>query len=455
MLDELAEAVRSRRVAPVELVETALARIEAVNPSLNAVVDLRAEAALEEATRHDLQGPLAGVPILIKDLEHVAGMVTTYGSLLHAEDPPAPEHGAMTQRLVDAGAVIVGKTNTPEYAWTGFTTNRVYGTTRNPWNPEKAPGGSSGGSSAALSSGMVPLATSSDGGGSVRGPASTTGLVGYKPTFGAVGRAAVPTWPTFSMNGVMQARVADVLAEAAVIFGPFPGDIDALAPAAVSLELALPKRALAVPSFKAVVAPEVEAAFDRMLAVVADTLAIPVEKAGTVFDTDPTPANGWLFMAAAEMAQRLGFAAGREDDLDVGLRIMVEFGRHIQLVDYIAAQRNRYTAARQLDVALGEDAVLLVPTVNGVDWPAEGPLPAEIGGVACSPLDSLNTMELNYTGHPAVSVPMGLGPNGVPLGLQIVAPRYRDALALGLAAALERALEWPVTAPDFEPFPIP
>lgn len=458
MLGELAEAVRNRDVTPVELVETALARIEKANPSLNAVVDLRADAALEEARRHNGEGVLAGIPILVKDLEHVRGMTTTYGSLLHAEDPPAERHGGVASRLVEAGAIVVGKTNTPEYAWAGFTTNRVYGPTRNPWNTDKAPGGSSGGSSAALCSGMAPLATSSDGGGSVRTPASTTGLVGFKPTFGAIGRSAIPTWPTFSMNGVIQASVTDAILEAGVIFGPVAGDVNALPGGSIPLDPTLPSRAVAVDTFKAQVEPAVMESFHRVLEIIEVTIGLPVElreRHEPVFDTDPTPANGWLFMAAAEMAQRLSFAKGREDDLDIGLRLMIDFGRHVQAADYIAAQRNRYEAARQLDNALGEEGVLLVPTANANDWPAEGPLPAEIAGVPCSPLDSMNTMELNYTGHPAVSVPMGIGPSGVPHGLQIVAPRHRDDLALGLAAALEDSLGWPTTAPGYEAFPLP
>lgn len=456
MLAELAEAVRTGRVSPVELVTEALRRIEATNGDVNAVVALRVEEALAEAEAHDRTGALAGIPLLVKDLEDVTGMRTTFGSLLHADDPEATDDGTVVRALRDAGAIVIGKTNTPEYAWTGYTTNRVFGPTRNPWNLEASPGGSSGGSSAALTAGYAPLATTSDGGGSVRGPAAECGLVGWKSTFGVVGRGRVPVWPTFSANGATGATVADVILEASVISGPQPGDVFALPEGAVSLTPQPPARIVAIANFKKAVDPAVRDAFEQTVAVLQDDLSFPVTDVSSVFSTDPAPEMAWLFIAAAEMHAALGSnLTERADDLDVGMKLMASVGDYIDTGQYIAAQKVRFEASRQLDELLGDDGVLVLPTANARMWPAEGPFPTSIDGVDVAPTDSLNTMEFNLTGHPAVTVPMGVGPEGVPMGFQIVAPRFRDDLALGVAAALEEARPWPATAPGYDPFPLP
>ena len=199
MLAELAKEVREERVAPDDLVASSLRRIEASNGDLNAVVALRDEAAFADAAAmaHRIAagrdpGPLAGLPVLVKDSEDVAGLVTTHGSLVLADDPPASGDGLVVSRLRGAGAIVVGKTNVPEFEFEGFTANRLFGPTRNPWAPDWSPGGSSGGSGAALAAGMAPIATGSDGGGSVRIPAAFCGLAGLKPTNGIIGREPHP-----------------------------------------------------------------------------------------------------------------------------------------------------------------------------------------------------------------------------------------------------------------------
>ncbi|MGH2678713.1 MAG: amidase, partial [Actinomycetota bacterium] len=191
MLRDLVDAVRNRRVGARELVALALERIERLDPGIGAVVVLRADQATAEATAIDERiaagddpGPLAGIPCLIKDIEDLEGMPTTHGSLLFRDAPPAHADGLMASRLRVAGAIPVGKANTPEFAAQGFTANRVFGATRNPWAPEWSPGGSSGGSGAAVIAGMVPIATATDTGGSIRIPGAFCGLAGLKPTNG-------------------------------------------------------------------------------------------------------------------------------------------------------------------------------------------------------------------------------------------------------------------------------
>ncbi len=451
MLAELAYAVRSGKVSATELVTETLERIEA-NAELNAVVAVRADEALAEAAASGIEGSLAGIPVLVKDLEDVAGMRTTKGSMLHVDDAAATEDDIVCARLKRAGAIVVGKTNAPEYGFFGYTSNRVFGTTRNPWNPLMSPGGSSGGAAAALAAAITPIVTASDGGGSVRIPASLSGLVGYKPTFGAIGRSNVPAWSTFAMNGVLGRSVADTILEASAIMGWRPGDLHALAHG-VALDPIMPSGVVAAPTFKAEVAPEIAVAFDAMCVVIETELTMDVHRVDRVFDTDPELAIAWLLIATAEAASELEWAAGREDELDPAFLLALTFGRNVAIADYIKAQRVRFEATAQLDHAIRDDSVLVVPTLNALAWPAEGPMPFDINGVATSALDALNTVEINMTGHPAVSVPMGVGPDGVPLGLQIVAPRYRDDLALGLAEAIERVRPWPTVAPGYEPYP--
>ena len=451
MLAELAAAVREGRVHPRELVEESLRRIEAA-PALNAVVALRGEEALAEADASPRRGALAGVPVLVKDLARSAGMRTTFGSPLYADAPVDATDDAYVARLKAAGAIVVGKTNTPAFGHTAVTTNLLFGPTRNPWNPERSPGGSSGGSAAALAAGLAPLATTSDGGGSVRVPASACGLVGYKPTNGAIGRDPVPRWMDFSTMGCTNASVADVLTEASVVVGPAPGDLSSLPAGAVPLEPVAPAGVVACRTLRAGVDPAIEAAFAEACAAIADDLGVPLRFVDRV--VEPDTAAAWFTVAAAELAESLAPHRDAWEGFEPSLKLQVDLGAQVSTADYVAARRRRYEACARVDALLGGDAVLVTPTLNAPSWPAEGPLPAQAGD-ARDPFVALNTPDFNFTGHPALSVPLGRDPDGVPFGLQIVAPRCRDDLALGLARALEELRPWPTTAPGYEPFPLP
>ncbi len=222
-------------MSAAELVAEAQSRIDQHDGALNAVVARcddaaeRAAAAVDAAVAAGRDpGPLAGVPVLVKDLEDVEGMVTTQGSLLFVDAPPASAHGTVPQRLVDAGAVIVGKTNLPEFATEGYTENLVFGTTGNPWRLEYSPGGSSGGSAAAVASGMVPIATATDGGGSIRIPASFCGLVGIKPTHGVIGRWPAQDWIDMSTEGPFATSADDLALLWRVMSGRVDGDPGAM-----------------------------------------------------------------------------------------------------------------------------------------------------------------------------------------------------------------------------------
>ncbi len=236
-LAALARAVRTKDVSARELTEAALAQIQALNPIYNAFVAVDGDRALADADALDQKtakgqdpGPLAGVPLGVKDLQEAAGYVTTHGSALHQDDPPATTDSPFVARMRAAGCIVVGKTNTPEFGFMGNTTNHIFGPSLNPFDTSRGPGGSSGGASAALAAGMVPLATGSDGGGSIRIPSACCGLSGMKPSFGRVpaGGPHPLGWIDLSTNGPMARRIADVAYSLDVAVGPDPTDLRSL-----------------------------------------------------------------------------------------------------------------------------------------------------------------------------------------------------------------------------------
>src|SRR6266540_7419641 len=232
MLAELAGAVRDARVSATELVGMAYERIARLNGDLNAVIALRpegeaiAEAEKRRASASESDGPLPllGLPLLVKDNTDVAGMRTVNGSRLLQDAVLAERDARVVERLRAAGAIVVGRTNVPEFSFSGFTDNSVFGPTGNPWGLEWSPGGSSGGSGAALAASIVPLATATDGGGSIRTPAAFCGLAGLKPTNGLVGRRPIPSWMDYSTQGPLAAGLEDVKLLLHVMRGPADGD---------------------------------------------------------------------------------------------------------------------------------------------------------------------------------------------------------------------------------------
>mgnify|MGYP000580137082 CR=1 FL=1 len=458
MIEQVAQLVR-RREACVELVERALRLVEVGNPGIGAVVALRREQALAEAAHQDRRlaageklGPLAGVPALVKDLEDVAGMVTTQGSLLYAATPPAVTDGLVPGRLRAAGAVVIGKTNLPECAFEAYTANRLFGPTRNPWDLRWSPGGSSGGSAAALSAGMVPIATATDGGGSARIPAAFCGLVGMKPTNGIVGRSPIPSWMDLSTDGPMGHTVADLRMLLDIEKGPVPGDPSALPqwtpghPGRLRRVLAAPRTCDWGP-----LDPSLQQAFEAALRVLEQDLGLAVD---VLEPAQVTPAGNadldWFTICCAEQAHQIGRVVleSRADDFDPALLAQMLAGLELSLADYLDARRRRFEHVRNLDLLLGNDGVLVTPTLCMTAQHADGRmLGADLPG---TPADAVNTALQNITGHPAISVPAGRLAGGLPFGLQLTGPRYRDDLLLDLAARWEQAQPWPWFAPGFE-----
>jgi Asp-tRNA(Asn)/Glu-tRNA(Gln) amidotransferase A subunit family amidase len=460
LLRKLAAAVGERRVSAEELVRESLSRIERANPTLNAVISVREEARAEARAVDERvgagedPGALAGIPVLIKDMEDVAGVPTTFGSLAFADAPPAEADMLIPRRLRAAGAVVVGKTNQPEFACAGFTDNLVYGATRNPWNLERSPGGSSGGSAAAMAAGLVPIATATDGGGSIRIPAGFCGLAGIKPTAGVIAREPIPDWIDLSTFGPLATSIEDLVLLLGIESGPEPGDPIAVPTPFRAANGEMPRRALAAPRLVdyGPLPDGVQVAFDRALARVERDLGLPIEpiEPARIFRAG-NPSDDWFFTCAVEHCANLGweFLEANLERFSQYFRSWVETARKVTLADYLAMRRRRFDYVRELDLLLGDDAVLLTPTnavesllPDGVD-PATGSVPDG---------DAFNTDPQNITGHPAVSVPAGLTSEGMPFGLQITAPRFRDDMALAVAAAWERTNPWPLVAPGYDSF---
>jgi Asp-tRNA(Asn)/Glu-tRNA(Gln) amidotransferase A subunit family amidase len=458
-LADVAATVRSGRVSATELTERSLERIERLNPSFNAVIRVR-EQAIDDARAVDAQiasggdpGALAGLPLLVKDMEDVAGMPSTFGSLTFADAPAARADGLVPRRLRAAGAIVVGKTNQPEFAFAGFTTNALYGTTTNPWGTDWSPGGSSGGSAAALASGMAAIATATDGGGSIRIPAAFCGLAGLKPTNGVIGREPIPDWIDLSTFGPFATSIADVRLLLSIEAGPVPGDPSAL-PFPLQMTGGSPGRVLAVPRFEGThPLPEgVAARFEAALASVEGDLGSPVEMlgSGSIF-THGSTGEDWYTLTAFEHFHRLGrdFVEANMDRFTPAFRAPMRMALGTPPEAYMAARRRRFDHVRDLDLLLGDDAVVLTPTmcVEGFGPEGSGPDQREAP-------DAYNSGETNITGHPSLTVPAGVCPNGIPFGLQITGPRFRDDLVLNMGEAWEAANPWPLSAPGYEPFAV-
>jgi Asp-tRNA(Asn)/Glu-tRNA(Gln) amidotransferase A subunit family amidase len=463
MLAQLAQAVRERTVYASELVKTALDRIERLNPDLNAVTQVWAEEALAQAEKVDergADGPLAGLPLLVKDNTDLTGKVTSYASRPMLDRPPAERTEVTVERMVAAGAIPIGRTNLPEFAFQGYTDSKLFGPARNPWGPEWSPGGSSGGSGAALAAGLAPIATAGDGGGSIRTPAAFCGLAGLKPTNGLVGRRPIPSWMDYSTQGPIAAAIEDVRLLLHVMRGPAEGD-----PTAAPLWQyggGMPRRILAAPRTRDVgpLPADVEEPFRAALAAIEGEFGLPVEEIATAslfpsLDlTDSQARDDWFATAAVEELGWLGrtWVEQHMDEFSDDFRRAMVYGLTLTLDDYLEARQHRFAYAADLDRLLGDDTVLLTPVNGYAGWRPNGLLP---DGDRPAEAEGYNTGEFNMSGHPALSVPAGLSANGIPFGLQIVGPRFRDDLVLEFGAAWEEAFPWPATAPGYEPLPVP
>jgi aspartyl-tRNA(Asn)/glutamyl-tRNA(Gln) amidotransferase subunit A len=456
----VAAAVRRRELSPVAVVEAALRRIERANPTLNAFVALRADDALADAraleariARGEDPGLLAGVPFGVKDLEDLAGLATTHGSVAF-RNHVARRDSTQVARLRRAGAIALGKTNTPEFGYTAFTKNRVFGTTRNPWNPERTPGGSSGGSAAAIAAGLVPLATASDGGGSVRIPACYVGAFGLKPTFGRISRGPFEfrDWIDTTCYGPITRCVEDAALFLDAVVGPDPHDPDSLPHPGYSYrarldELPAGLRVGYSPTLGyARVADDVRREVEGAVAVVGEVLGRPIDPLPDRF-TDA--GFGWASLNSFQLHAELApIIEAHRDEWGRGFIRGVDYGARVTAAEIGRYQRERLQLIEEFAAVFARYDLLLTPTLPTVAFAAGGPLPEGIGGEPfASPLHAVAfTYPFNLTGHPAATVRAGFADDGLPVGLQLVAERGREDLLLQVARAYERARpfdRWP------------
>ena len=456
---ELKGLIASGEVSCVELTELYLRRIEDFNSQLNAYLALCPEAALESARsaqdavqRGETLGPLHGLPISIKDLEMTRGIPTTLGSAMFRDRTPDID-SVVVERVRAAGAIVLGKTNTPEFGLSGTTENKLGDACRNPWDTERTPGGSSGGAAAALASGLCALATGSDGGGSIRIPASFSGVFGIKPSQGRVPRYGGYGYPAanhFSQSGPMSRTVADTALLLQVLAGPDPRDPVSMRenPPDFSANLATGAENLRIawsPDLGyAGVDPEVVRLTEKA-ALVFEELGAIVESPGLAIE-DPFQAFWDVFATASYTSYGHLLEEHRDDFTYYGLRAF-DHGAEVTGADLSRALLRVDQLRRQMETFFDEYDLLLTPTMAVPAFPIEE-RPSVIGGKEVDPFWGYLpfTFPINMTGQTAASVPCGFSEDpaseGMPIGLHVVGPRGSEAKVLQACAAFEQARPW-------------
>jgi Asp-tRNA(Asn)/Glu-tRNA(Gln) amidotransferase A subunit family amidase len=456
----LARAVRERRVSATKVVTMSIELLERAE-ELNVLAEEIYDESLERALRIDdgeiPAGALLGVPTLIKDLEDLAGHPTRKGSAALRDAPSAMTNGVVPGRLLGAGAIVLGKSTLPEFAIEGYTANLLTGVTRNPWNLNYSPGGSSGGSGAALSAGLVGIATGTDGGGSVRIPASLCGLVGLKPTNGVVGRWPVPDWIDYSTDGPFATSCDDLRLIFDVMRGPVPGDptapprdstIDGIRHAGRPLRLIAAERTSPLGPLPSAVAH----LFGDAVNAVAERFSASVTwLSAEEFFLDGDPDLDWFTVTSAEHVASLGrgWTTDHMDEFHVATQEFLTTGLAVTIDEYLAARRRRYSYVRRMDELLGDGGLLLTPTVAAEGWLADGRMSESTDVRGLAP-EVYSTAMQNVTGHPAISIPFGHLPSGLPFGLQVTAEHYHDLRLLDVAELIEVSHPWPRNAPGYE-----
>jgi len=453
----LADSVRRGEIRAADALDGSLRAIAA--SKLNALTCLDEDGARRQADQIDAMigrgedpGLLSGVPILVKDVEDAAGMPTTHGSLAF-KDNLATADSTHVERLRAAGAVVAGKAATSEFGFVAYTSTKLNGVTRNPWNLERTPAGSSGGSAAAVAGGLVPLATAGDGGGSIRLPASYCGLVGMKGSCGRIPRGPRAAYGQIAaVKGTVARSVRDAARWYDVTSGYHARDPFSLA-RTDGWEAGLGQRplkglrvAVAVNLGNAVVHPEVER-------IVREAAEFIVDEAGLErVDIDVRfPENG-IAWASAGLPSLVADLKDRwpdcKDDLTFEIRFAMEYAPHYRAKHGAEVERFRVEMNEAMADLFEQVDLVLCATSPMEPFAAEGPMPNSVGEVAVSPYNAgALTIPANLSGYPAISVPAGMSASGLPIGLQAYARRHEDALLLDLALVMERARPWPLVAP--------
>ncbi len=457
---DLAAMIRKKAMSPVEVMDAVLARIEQTHPRLNAYCTVTADDARDAASAAEVAvmtgeplGPLHGVPFSVKDLVFTRRVLTTGGSRLFADHVPE-EDAVVVERLKGAGAILLGKTNTPEFGHKGVTDNPLFGVTRNPWNPDLTPGGSSGGAGAAVAAGLGPLAVGTDGGGSIRIPASFCGIYGLKPSYGRVpSYPRFPGWHGVSVTGPMTRTVRDAGLMLDVVAGPDDRDRHSLPADAGGSYLAACDAGIAGLS----VGWSADFGYARVDPEVLDLCAQAAERFETlgchvevVTPSWDDPEEIFRAMSAAESYAAWGRAMEEgEERLDRSFTAVLRFGKTVDVATYLAAAGRREELWTDVQRFLARFDLLITPTVAVPPFSVGQAGVKEINGHVASPLGWLPfTFPFNLTGQPAASVPVGFTSSGLPVGLQIVGRRHGERAVLAASAAFEAVAPWAARRPN-------
>jgi amidase len=459
-----AELVRKGSVSPRELVEDAIARIESVNDRLNAVITPLFEKARAAAASELPDGPFRGVPFLLKDLDVVSAGDPFHGGMQFLKQAGyVPDHSSyLTEKFRQAGLIVLGKTNTPELGLQVTTEPEAYGPSRNPWNPDHSTGGSSGGSAAAVASGMVPAAHASDGGGSIRVPASECGLVGLKPSRGRIslGPEYGDYWHGLVTSHVLCRSVRDSAGLLDAVAGPMPGDPYTAPPPLQpyaeevgadpgQLRIGLmPQAPTGAPPCSGECTAAVEATGSLL-----ESLGHRVELAHPdALDEHPELVAGFSVIVGSWTAKALrqwGEVVGRpvgEGDVEAGTWGIARLGEEIAAMDYLTTVERLHAWSRRMARWWADDFDLLVTPTAAAPPPRIGELMAQPGddGTAGDKIFALVsfTPQFNVTGQPALSLPMAWSADALPIGVQLVAASAREDLLFRVASQLERAQPW-------------
>ncbi|MGE0824334.1 MAG: amidase [Candidatus Binatia bacterium] len=452
---ELSRAIKRKKISPVEVVDAVLAQIERLNPMLNAFVVVTSDEARKEARAAERAlmkkgatlGPLHGIPFSTKDVVATKELRTTFGSPLYADNVPS-EDAVIVARMRAAGAIQVGKTNTPTLGWLGVTHNLLFGATRNPWNTECTPGGSSGGAGAAIAAGMAPLAIGTDAGGSIRIPASFSGIYGLKPSYGRI-----PVYPgsaawSIAHVGPMTRTVADAALMLNVCSGPDDRDqyslpakkngdyVKLLTGALKGLRVAW----TADLGFTVALDPEIKTLCEKA-AKRFRGLGYRVDE---IVPQWPSPQEAWEVTFCGSFATRLApYLVDRRADLEPGLVEISEQAQTWPATRYVQAWFDRLAWNLHVQKLFEKYDLLLTPTLPCRPFVVGLEHPPEIAEIRVGRYDWIPyTYPFNLTGNPAASVPCGFTADGLPVGLQIVGRRFDDALVLRASAAFAEAYPW-------------
>lgn len=455
---EQARLIRAKEVSSRELVDVYLERIERIDPHLNAFREVFADEARIAAAHADERvaagesAPLLGVPVAFKDELDMEGRVARHGT--NAYDEPATANAVHVQRLLDAGAIAVGKTNLPELAICGFTESEATGDTRNPWNTGRTPGGSSGGAGAAVAAGLVGAASASDGAGSIRIPAALNGLVGLMPQRGRISlMPEADHWYGMSRTGCLTRRVVDTALWLDVAAGPAPGDAhtppapDGSYLVAATTPPGKLRIATSARPARAILPPTVDDVVKEAVANAASALS---EFGHTVLERTPE----YKQVGNDVVALYLRGIKAHHDQVPHPHRLEKRTQGFARLGRAIPDRRLRKALTREADHArrinaVFDDVDILVTPVTGTlpvevgKWRGKGALRTALGMSRIYPF----TATWNYTGQPAMSVPVGFSADGLPLAVMLIGPPNREGLLLSLANQMESALGWPSYRP--------